>query len=185
MIRRTITTAAALMLATMLAPVCVRAQGGGAKPAPGAPAPAPGAPAPAPVAPGGPAQPQAPATPLPEGQGYTYNADGRRDPFVSLLRRGSDPRQAAAGSRTPGLAGLGAGDITLKGTMQSRNGYVALVQGVDNKTYIVRPGDKLLDGTVRTITANAMIILQQVNDPLSLEKQREVRKVLRQADEVK
>jgi len=30
-----------------------------------------------------------------------------------------------------------------------------------------------------------MIILQQVNDPLSLEKQREVRKVLRQADEVK
>jgi hypothetical protein len=69
--------------------------------------------------------------------------------------------------------------------MQSRTGYVALVQGVDNKTYIVRPGDKLLDGTVRTITANAMVILQQVNDPLSLEKQREVRKVLRQADEVK
>ena len=185
MIRRTITTALALMLATMFASVCVHAQGGGAKPAPGTPAPAPAAPAPAPVAPGGPAQPQAPATTPPEGQGYTYNADGRRDPFVSLLRRGSDPRQAAAGSRTPGLAGLGTGDVTLKGTMQSRNGYVALVQGVDNKTYIVRPGDKLLDGTIRTITANAMIILQQVNDPLSLEKQREVRKVLRQADEVK
>jgi hypothetical protein len=27
-----------------------------------------------------------------------------------------------------------------------------------------------------------MVILQQVNDPLSLEKQREVRKVLRQAE---
>jgi len=189
-ITRTTTTAAALMLATLLVPVCVRAQVGGAKPAPATPAPAPatpapGAPAPAPAAPGGPAQPPAaPAVP-PEGQGYTYNAEGRRDPFVSLLRRGAEPRQASAGSRVPGLAGLAAGEITLKGTMQSRNGYVALVQGVDSKTYIVRPGDKLFDGTIRTITANAMIILQQVNDPLSLEKQREVRKVLRQADEVK
>ncbi len=50
------------------------------------------------------------------------------------------------------------------------------MQGVDNKTYIVRAGDKLSDGTVRSITADAMVILQQVNDPLSLEKEREVRK---------
>ena len=49
----------------------------------------------------------------------------------------------------------------------------------------MRAGDKLLDGTIRTITQNAMVILQQVNDPLSLEKQREVRKVLRQTDEAK
>ena len=27
-----------------------------------------------------------------EPQGYTYNAEGRRDPFVSLLRRGIDAR---------------------------------------------------------------------------------------------
>jgi len=46
----------------------------------------------------------------------------------------------------------------------------------------VRAGDKLFDGTVRTISQNDMVILQQVNDPLSLEKQREVRKVLRQAE---
>jgi Tfp pilus assembly protein PilP len=165
------------MLATMLAPGYVCAQQPGTKATPGAQAPAPAAPA-------GAAQPPAAATTPPEGQGYSYNAEGRRDPFVSLLRRGSDPRQATS-SRPGGLVGLGANEITLKGTLQSRDGYVALVQGVDNKTYIVRPGDKLLDGTVRTITANAMIILQQVNDPLSLEKQREVRKVLRQADEVK
>jgi hypothetical protein len=30
-----------------------------------------------------------------------------------------------------------------------------------------------------------MVILQEVHDPLSLEKQREVRKMLRQTDEVK
>jgi hypothetical protein len=49
----------------------------------------------------------------------------------------------------------------------------------------VREGDRLLDGTVRTITQDEMVLQQQVNDPLSLEKQREVRKVLRQTEEAK
>ena len=118
-------------------------------------------------------------------QGYTYDPDGRRDPFVSLLRSGGGNTRPTLGTRPPGLAGLSSSEVALKGTMQSRSGFVGLLQGVDNKTYIVKPGDKLLDGTIRSITANAMVILQQVNDPLSLQKEREVRKVLRQADEVK
>jgi Tfp pilus assembly protein PilP len=80
------------------------------------------------------------------------------------------------------LAGLGAGEVTLRGTLRSRDGFVAMLQGVDQKTYIVRPGDKLFDGTVSSISQNDLVILQQVNDPLSLEKQREVRKGLRQAE---
>jgi hypothetical protein len=62
---------------------------------------------------------------------------------------------------------------------------VAIVEGADKKTYIVKTGDRLADGTVQNITATLMVILQQVNDPLSLDKQREVRKMLRQTDEVK
>ncbi len=62
---------------------------------------------------------------------------------------------------------------------------VAILAGADNRTYIVRVGDRLLDGTIRSITANAIVILQQVNDPLSLDRQREVRKTIRQADEAK
>ena len=143
------------------------------------------------TAPAKPTQP-APSTQAPpkgavpiEPQGYTYDPDGRRDPFVSLLRSGGDSRGPSLGTRPPGLAGLAASEVALKGTMQSRTGYVGLLQGADNKTYIVKPGDKLLDGTIRSITANALVILQQVSDPLSLQKEREVRKVLRQADEVK
>lgn len=147
-------------------------------------APAP-KPATRPTAPAAPATPQAPASSALEPQGFTYNPEGRRDPFVSLLRRGTGLQLGAAGSRPPGLAGLGAAEVALKGTVQSRSGYVAILQGSDNKTYIVRPGDKLFDGTVRSITANAMVILQQVNDPLSLDKEREVRKVLRQTEEAK
>ena len=140
-------------------------------------APASATPAPAKTAPA--------ADPLQEPQGYTYNADGRRDPFVSLLRRGSDSQKLPDGARPPGLAGFGTGEVTLKGTLQGREGWVAILQGADSKSYLVRPGDKLLDGTIRTITADAVVILQQVNDPLSLQKQREVRKTLRQAEEAK
>jgi Tfp pilus assembly protein PilP len=117
--------------------------------------------------------------------GYTYDPAGRRDPFVTLMRRGTDAGRNDPGTRPPGVAGLAVGEVTLKGTMQARSGYVALVQGPDTKTYIVKPGDKLFDGTIRSITAAGMVMLQEVNDPLSLEKQREVRKVLRQTDEVK
>lgn len=139
-------------------------------------APASTAPAATPAAPAAPAAPSAP-------EGHTYRPEGRRDPFISLLRRGSDSASAPSSTRGPGLKGLGAGEVTLRGTIASQGGYVAILQGSDSKTYIVRPGEQLADGTIRSITANALVILQQVNDPLSLEKQREVRKVLRQTEE--
>ncbi len=149
------------------------------------------APSPAPPASAaqGPAQ-EAPAAQAstPEPQGFTYAPEGRRDPFVSLIRRGGAGLGATigGGTRPPGLGGLETAEVTLKGTVQSAaGGYVGILLGADNKTYIVRAGDRLLDGTVRSITQNALVILQQVNDPLSLEKQREVRKVLRQTDEAK
>lgn len=136
-----------------------------------------------------PEQPAASATPPTESQtpleppGFTYNPEGRRDPFVSLLRRGATTRGGGPSTTRPaGLAGLEVAEVTLRGTVRSREGYVAILQGADQKAYIVRAGDKLFDGTVRTISQNDMVILQQVNDPLSLEKQREVRKVLRQAE---
>jgi len=135
-------------------------------------------PAATPAPPATPAAPATPATP----EGHTYRAEGRRDPFVSLMRRGSDTASAPS-ARGPGLKGLGAGEVTLRGTVASQGGYVAIVQGADSKTYIVRAGEQLADGTIRSITADALVILQEVNDPLSLQKQREVRKVLRQTEE--
>jgi type IV pilus assembly protein PilP len=117
-----------------------------------------------------------------EPQGFTYNPEGRRDPFVSLLRRGVDSAQTR---RVAGLAGLGTAEVSLRGVVISQGAFVGIVQGVDSKTYIVRAGDKLSDGSVRSITADSMVILQQVNDPLSLEKVHEVRKVLRQTEEGK
>jgi Tfp pilus assembly protein PilP len=160
-----------------------------APPAPGdtkqtpAPAAMGAPPVPAGTPPATDAQPPAAEAPI-EPPGFTYNPEGRRDPFVSLLRRGSTTPRGGVGAaaRPGGLAGLETAEVTLRGTVRSREGFVAILQGADQKTYIVRAGDRLLDGTVRTISQNDMVILQQVNDPLSIEKQREVHKVLRQAE---
>jgi len=169
-------------------------------PAPAAATPAPGATAPAAV----PAATPAPAaTPVeaaesevkPVGsapaatgvaapaQGYTYNAEGRRDPFVPPLKgSGKQALTTTTVARAAGLAGLSTADVTLRGVLVSQGAYVAMLHGTDEKTYIVRTGDKLADGTIRTITSEMMLIQQQVNDPLSRQKEREVRKMLRHSD---
>jgi Tfp pilus assembly protein PilP len=120
-----------------------------------------------------------------EEKGYTYNPEGRRDPFVSLLRRAADTDRTPAGVRPGGLAGLAAGEVALKGVLRGQEGYLGILLGADKKSYIVRPGDRLLDGTVRTIAADSLVIVQQLNDPLAPQKQREVRKTLRQLEEAK
>lgn len=175
--------ALAVLLAALTAPVVSAAQSS----QPGTPAAPPAAKAPASApAPGNApaAAPAAAVTPL-EPQGYTYDPQGRRDPFVSLLRRGSEVPRIAGSNRPNGLAGLETSEVTLKGTIATQGTFVGILQGSDSKTYIVRAGDKLLDGTIRVINPESMVIAQQVTDPLSLEKQREVRKLLRQTEEAK
>jgi Tfp pilus assembly protein PilP len=164
-------------------------------PSPAPAAPASAAPAPAPAKPsektsGAAATPSAGAaaesTTAAQPHGFSYNPEGRRDPFVNLLRRGTGiDTSAHNGPRPAGIKGLGASEVTLKGTLASQGAYVAILQGVDSRTYVVHPGEKLYDGTVRSITADALVIIQQVNDPLSKETQREVRKTLRQTEEAR
>jgi hypothetical protein len=139
---------------------------------PEAPAPTPEASAPA--QPGGPAKPAEP---------YSYDPEGRRDPFVSLLVRGGE--RSGPEARPGGRDGLLIGEVTLRGIVRNRESYLAMLVGADNKTYIVHAGDKMLDGVVKSITADAVVFAQDVNDPLSLVKQREVRKALRVSEEGK
>jgi type IV pilus assembly protein PilP len=137
------------------------------------------------VQPANPASPPAaaPATATPPAtEAYTYDPAGRRDPFVSLLSRGVEP---ASGKKLTGLSGLTTGEIMLRGVLQSRNSYVALISGPDGKTYSAHVNDRLVDGVIRSVTPDGIVIMQEVNDPLSLVKQREVRKGLRTAEDGK
>jgi len=136
-----------------------------------------------------PAQPPAKKVDLPvPPPNFEYSPQGRRDPFISLVNRGNDESTqngAATAKRAEGVPGMLTGELTVRGIMQTRGTWVAMVAGPDGKVYTVRAGDKLADGVIRQVNATSVVILQEVNDPLSLEKQREVRKFLRGGDEVK
>ena len=134
---------------------------------------------PAPAAAEKPAAPQAEKPPEP----FTYQANGRRDPFLNLLGTGPEPRPV--GRRSDGLAGLALGEITVRGIMQSRDSLVAMVAGPDNKTYIVHQGDRLFDGLIKSITHDGLVVVQRVSDPNSGVKQREVQKLLRALEDAK
>ena len=119
---------------------------------------------------------------------FEDEAQGRRDPFISLVNRGKDQRAqngAATAERAEGIPGMLTAELTVRGIMQTRGAWVAMVSGPDGRVYIVHAGDKLADGVVRQVTAASVVILQEVHDCLSLERQREVRKFLRGGDEVK
>jgi Tfp pilus assembly protein PilP len=142
---------------------------------------------PTPAGQGAPATPAAPSTAAPQtskpaeaGAPFTYNPEGRRDPFVSLVGRGNDPK--AQGVRPPGVPGLLINEVSVKGIVRNSVGFVALIQGPDNKTYVVKAGDRLMDGAVKSIVQDAVVFSQDVNDPLSLVKQKEIRKALRSAE---
>ena len=160
---------ASLMLAAAPAALA-QAPAKGARPA------GPEAQAPAPTAPTAPAPPTPPAN-------YAYSVDGRRDPFVALLgNTGKKPTGPVTAARAEGVAGIVTDELSVKGILQSQGTWVAMVAGPSGKVYTVHPGDRLADGTIRGITPQFVLIVQQVNDPLSLEKQREVRKFLRGGD---
>src|SRR5439155_2424918 len=115
--------------------------------------------------------------------GYAYKPDGRRDPFPNLLGTGNEPRNA--GRRNDGPAGLTVAEISVKGVLESRGSLIAMIEGPDKKTYVVHTGDKFADGVIRSITPQGLVIVQEVNDPLSLVKQREIHKLLRSLESAK
>ena len=109
------------------------------------------------------------------GQGFTYDPAGRRDPFRSLLTRQAkeEPSQ-----RPPGLRGMGVEEVKLQGILRLPEGFVAMVQGTDNTSYLIRPGTILYDGSVEHIEQGKVFFRMQVADPKSLKPYREVVRTL-------
>jgi type IV pilus assembly protein PilO len=123
------------------------------------------------------ARAQSPAPVAPPPERYTYDPSGRRDPFLNLLGSGREPRTPLV--RGEGKAGLTVADVSVRGVIQSRGRYIAMVQRPDGTTFLIHQGDKLADGVVKVVNAEGLIVVQDVTDPLSLVKQKEVSKKLR------
>jgi Tfp pilus assembly protein PilP len=190
--------AVAAVLIVVLLPVAAFAQ---AKPAPAAPPPpappaaagsaaapagaaaAAGAAAPQPGAPPAAAPPAgAPTLPLPP-ENFTYQPDGRRDPFLSLV--GGGGQTESHGKKGEGLGGFTLAEVSVRGIVQSKGRLLAMAETPDGKTYLIHAGDKLADGVVKTVMSDGLVFIQDINDPLSVQKQREVRKLLRSLEDAK
>ncbi len=156
-------------------------RGDGVRQGPAAPATTRGVVAPVPPVVPPPPAVERPTAPEP----FTYKPEGRRDPFLSLVNRAITSEARPMTKRPEGVPGLSWDEIALRGIFHGPKGPVALVQGPDTKTYQVHVGDRFFDAVVKAITPDSLVVLQEVNDPLSLQKQRESRKTLRVAEEVK
>jgi Tfp pilus assembly protein PilP len=166
---------------------------------PAAPPPAPAAATPAPATAEAPPEAQAAADPSRppldvelETGGFSYNSGGRRDPFVSLQR----PVAADRGPKTrkPGMEGFLIQEIALKGIVRTSGpgigvaqqpGYIAMFLGADGKSYFVSTGQRLYDGVITGVDATSVTFRQEVTDPLSPVKTREVRKSLYASEEAR
>lgn len=112
-------------------------------------------------------------------EAYHYDPQGRRDPFRSLI--GPSPA-LEPGQRPPGVAGFLIDEMKLQGIFRTKAGLTAMISGPDNKGYLLRVGDKVLDGEVIRITATSLAFRQEVNDPTRIERYREVVKDLAPAN---
>jgi Tfp pilus assembly protein PilP len=160
--------------------------------APTAPPPTEAAPATTEAAPGTADANRPPLDVELETGGYAYNSGGRRDPFVSLQR----PVAADRGPKTrkPGMEGFLIQEIALKGIVRTtgsgigiagRAGHIAMFLGADGKSYFVTTGQRLYDGVITAVDATSVTFRQEVTDPLSPVKTREVRKSLYASEEAR
>jgi len=158
--------------------------------APPAPTPSPAVPAEA--APGATEANRPPLDVELETGGYSYNSQGRRDPFVSLQQ----PVAADRGPKTrkPGMEGFLIQEVALKGIVRTtgggtglaqKSGFIAMFLGADGKSYFVTTGQRLYDGVITAVDATSVTFRQEVTDPLSPVKTREVRKSLYASEEAR
>ena len=111
---------------------------------------------------------------------YAYTAQGRRDPFVSLLKPVSE---SGPGKRRPGMEGFLIQEVALKGIVKDAKGFTAMLLGTDGKSYFVKVGQRLFDGVITAIDASTVTFRQEVTDPLSSVRSRDVKKTLYPSEE--
>ncbi len=117
---------------------------------------------------------------LVEGTGFAYDSRGRRDPFISLaLGLNILPGKV----RPPGLGGMLIQEVSLRGLVKTSEGYIAMIQGTDNKSYFAREGVRMYDGMIESIDSEKVVFRQEINDPLRIEKFQRLEKWLHPLEE--
>ncbi|MCU0304649.1 MAG: pilus assembly protein PilP [Thermoanaerobaculales bacterium] len=109
-----------------------------------------------------------------QGEVFSYDPAGRRDPFRSLREGFERAIDEESEPRPPGLPGMTVDELRIEGIIDTPNGILAFVQGSDNISYILRPGTKLYDGEVKDIEFDRIVFRKQSNDPKQLKPYEDV-----------
>ncbi|HKW34380.1 MAG TPA: hypothetical protein VJN92_15315 [Candidatus Acidoferrum sp.] len=98
----------------------------------------------------------------------------RRDPFESLLAH----TQGGKGNPNlpPGKAGLQVSTLRLDGIVRAPNGMIAVVSNPQARTYFLREGDHLYDGSVEKITMDGVSFHEEGKDAFGKPVERQVNK---------
>lgn len=97
----------------------------------------------------------------------------RRDPFESLVSHGTSK---AAPNLPPGKAGLQVSTLRLDGIVRAPNGMIAVVSNPQARTYFLREGDHLYDGSVEKITMDGVSFHEEGKDAFGKPVERQVNK---------
>jgi hypothetical protein len=101
----------------------------------------------------------------------------RRDPFESLVNRQKAASDAAK-LLPPGKAGLQVSTLRLDGIVKAPNGMIAVVSNPQARTYFLREGDHLYDGTVEKILMDGVSFHEEGKDAFGKPVERQVNKRL-------
>jgi len=113
----------------------------------------------------------------------TYSSGGRRDPFVSLIK--GFQGEGSARRTKAGLEAFLIQEVALKGVVKTPEGFVAMVLGTDGKSYFPRVGARLFDGQIVSIDQTSVTFRQEITDPLSPVRTRDVKKSLYPSEEMR
>ncbi len=97
----------------------------------------------------------------------------RRDPFESLIGRQGNK---AAGPLPPGKLGLQVSTLRLDGIVRSPNGMIAVVSNPQARTYFLREGDRLYDGSVEKISMDGVSFHEEGKDAFGKPVEHQVNK---------
>jgi Tfp pilus assembly protein PilP len=97
----------------------------------------------------------------------------RRDPFESLVSR---QQGKGAPNLPPGKAGLQVSTLRLDGIVKAPNGMIAVVSNPQLRTYFLREGDHLYDGTVEKISMDGVSFHEEGKDAFGKPMERQVNK---------
>ena len=96
----------------------------------------------------------------------------RRDPFESLIGRQTKAPQ----NLPPGKLGLQVSTLRLDGIVRSPNGMIAVVSNPQARTYFLREGDRLYDGSVEKISMDGVSFHEEGKDAFGKPVEHQVNK---------